>query len=184
MAARPSGILTWNLKALAQLLMVSEDDVREYFTDGRRISFLIERRLARGTFGGKLASSEGAAFDFEDATGRKWEVRSISPTRTYFCPSYMVGSGRSFEEEGFLQKIGQISGYILADISGFPNVPFWVVPSSTVLEWWKSGQLGAGTTISRMKLLLLLEGWHPGEFSPPTFRELKVADDPASFGGT
>jgi len=162
MAAQPSGLLSWNLAELARVLRVTEADVREYFTDGRRISFLIERRLAREVLAGaSLAASEGAAFDLKDAQGRKWEVRSISSGGIYFCPSYMVGSGRAFVEEGFLQKLDEIEGYILSDIESFPDVPFWIVSSAQVLAWYRNKQLGAGTKISRAKAFALLKAILP-----------------------
>lgn len=162
MAALPTGTLAWQLDELARALQVTQEDVREYFTDGRRVSFLIERRLAREVVaGGKLAASEGASFDLQDAAGRKWEVRSISSSGIYFCPSYMVGSGRSFNEEGFLQKMAEIDGYILSDIESFPSVPFWVLPKSVIETWYRSGMLGAGTKISRARALSLLRDWQP-----------------------
>lgn len=162
MAAQPSGKLSWSLVDLALVLRVSEADVREYFTDGRRISFLIERRLAREVVvGGCLASSEGAGFDLLDGQGRKWEVRSISANGIYFCPSYMVGSGRSFAEQGFLQKLAEIEGYIVSDIEAFPDVPFWLLPKTVVEAWYRAGKLGAGTKISRPRALALLNDWSP-----------------------
>ncbi len=36
----------------------------------------------------------------------------------------MVGSGRSFDEDGFLDKLSEIDGYIIADIESFPKIPF------------------------------------------------------------
>eukprot|EP01034_Spumella_vulgaris_P044721 gene44721-55649_t len=136
MAAQPSGTLSWNLADLAHVLRVSEADVREYFTDGRRVSFLLERRLAREVIRGTLAASEGAGFDLLDPQGQKWEVRSISAGGIYFSPSYMVGSGRQFEESGFLAKLDEIAGYIVSDIESFPDVPFWILPKSVVESWW------------------------------------------------
>lgn len=162
MAALPTGTLAWNLDELARVLQVTQTDVREYFTDGRRVSFLIERRLAREVVaGGRLAASEGAGFDLLDAAGRKWEVRSLTSGGVYFCPSYMVGSGRSFNEAGFLQKLAEIDGYILSDIESFPDVPFWVIPKSAIQSWYNTGLLGSGTKISRAKALSLLRDWHP-----------------------
>ena len=161
MAAQPSGILSWSLADLVQVLRVSEGDVREYFTDGRRISFLLERRLAREVIKGSLAVSEGAAFDLLDPQGAKWEVRSISGGGIYFCPSYMVGSGRRFEEAGFLTKMSQISGYIVSDLESFPDVPFWILPTSVVEGWWRAGELGRNSKISRAKALILLDEWKP-----------------------
>lgn len=68
----------------------------------------------------------------------------------------MVGSGRQFDELGFLRKLDEIAGYIVSDVEGFPNIPFWIVQKTTVLGWYNSDQLGAGTKISRARALALL----------------------------
>ena len=91
-----------------------------------------------------------------DKDGHKWEVRSITKDGIYFSPSYMVGSGRKFNEEGFLKKLKEVEGYIAADVESFPDVPFWMVPSMQVLRWWKSGKLGTITKVSRKTALKLL----------------------------
>lgn len=156
MSAKPFGTLSWNLAELAKALHVKESDVREYFTDGRRISFIIERRIAHEVIQGKLAPSEGAGYDVLDPQGRKWEVRSISAGGIYFCPSYMVGSGRKFEEAGFLVKLADVAGYILSDIESFPDVPFWIVRKEVVEEWWRGRRLGSCTKISRRQMLSML----------------------------
>lgn len=153
-----TGILSWNIEEIAQALKINAGDVREYFTDGRRVSFLLERRIAREVLKGTLAPSEGASFDLLDSQGRKWEVRSISKGGIYFCPSYMVGSGRSFNEQGFREKLSEIEGYIISDIESFPNIPYWIVPVQQVRMWWDIGQLGNTTKISRQKALDLLGG--------------------------
>lgn len=157
MSAKPNGLLAWDIDAISSALKISNDDVREYFTDGRRVSFILERRLAKEIIKGKLAPSEGAGYDLLDSQGRKWEVRSITKGGIYFCPSYMVGSGRSFDEPGFLSKLAEIEGYIISDVESFPNVPFWILPKTTVENWWHNGKLGAGTKISRVVALKLLE---------------------------
>lgn len=152
----PDGTLHWNLEEIAQALRITREDVRLYFTDGRRVSFVLERRLAREVLNGTLAPSEGAGYDLLDASGGKWEVRSITRGGIYFCPSYMVGSGRSFDEPGFLAKMQDIKGYVVSDVESFPDVPFWIVPVEVVQTWWQSNKLGAGTKISREKALKLL----------------------------
>ena len=156
MSAKPNGLLTWDISEIANALKIEEPDVREYFTDGRRVSFLLERRLAYEVVKGKLAPSEGAGYDLLDSQSRKWEVRSITKGGIYFCPSYMVGSGRSFDEPGFLRKLKEIEGYIISDVESFPNVPFWILPKTTIENWWRDKKLGAGTKISRAVALKLL----------------------------
>lgn len=152
----PSGKLDWNITELAAALKIHPQDVKEYFTDGRRISFIIERRLAREVLNGTLAKSEGAAYDLIDQKGKKWEVRSVSSSGVYFCPSYMVGSGRSFDEKGFLVKMDEIEGYILCDIENFPNVPFWIIKTNIVRDWYDKEELGTTTKIARDKALALI----------------------------
>ncbi len=149
-------ILRWNIVDIAQALKISEEAVMEYFTDGRRVSFILERRIAKEVFEGSLAKSEGAGFDLIDSKGDKWEVRSITKGGIYFCPSYMVGSGRSFKEDGFLEKLEEIKGYVICDVLSFPNIPFWVIPAEQVLDWWENGMLGTSSKISRDKALSLI----------------------------
>ena len=145
----PNGNLIWDVEDIA-------NDVREYFTDGRRVSFIIERRIAREVLKGSISKSEGAHFDVIDPDGGKWEVRSISKDGIYFCPSYMVGSGRSFEEDGFLSKLSEIKGYIVADIESFPSMPFWIISSDQVRTWWDEQKLGTTTRVSRKKAIELI----------------------------
>ena len=151
------GFLKWNVSEISKALKISENDVRNYFTDGRKVSFLLERRIAYEFLNGTLAPSEGAGYDVIDPQGGKWEVRSISKGGIYFCPSYMVGSGRSFHVEGFLQKLSEIEGYIISDITHFPNIPFWEISKDTVQEWWEKRLLGNNTKITREKALRLIK---------------------------
>lgn len=153
----PHGNLEWDLNQIANSLKLTPKDTKDYFTDGRRVSFVLERRLAFEVLGGTLAPSEGAGFDLLDKDGKKWEVRSITRGGIYFCPSYMVGSGRSFEEKGFLEKLNDIEGYIVSDIELFPNIPYWKINKTIVHNWYIKNMLGSGTKISRAKMLTLLE---------------------------
>ena len=165
MTPEPHGKLTWNITELASSLKISEADVRAYFTDGRRVSFVLERRIAAEVMHGRLASSEGAGYDLIDPAGRYWEVRSITRGGIYFCPSYMVGSGRSFDESGFLAKLQAIEGYIVSDVDSFPEVPFWIIPKGTVQQWWQRRQLGSGSKVSRDNAFRLLKTLPPSQLS-------------------
>lgn len=72
MQQRKKGVLSWDVEELAKALKIGVNDVREYFTDGRRVSFIIERRVVKEIMGGHLAPSEGAGFDLFDPAGGKW----------------------------------------------------------------------------------------------------------------
>jgi hypothetical protein len=148
--------LRWDEEDLARAFKVTTDDVREYLTDGRRVSFIIERRLKWENPGWELAPSEGAGYDLLDPEGGMWEVRSITGGGVYFNPSNQVGSGRKFNEDGFQLKMSGIKGFILSDIVGFPVVDVFVVPVENVLRWHRGQALGSNAKVSRDKFLKIL----------------------------
>lgn len=148
--------LRWDEEELARAFKVTSKDVREYLTDGRRVSFIIERRLMWEHQGWKLAPSEGAGYDLLDPDGGMWEVRSITRQGVYFNPSNQVGSGRLFNEDGFQAKLSGIKGFILSDIVGFPVVDVFVVPVENVLRWHRGRALGANAKVSRAKFMDVL----------------------------
>ena len=143
--------IQWDESQLAEAFRVEVKDVREYFMDGRRVSFIIERRLKWDHPGWTLAPSEGAGYDLMDPSGDKWEVRSVTGGGVYFNPSNQVGSGRKFNEDGFRGKLADIKGFILSDIMTFPNVEVFVVPVENVIRWHDQGVLGANAKVSRKK---------------------------------
>jgi hypothetical protein len=141
--------LAWNAEELARALKVTVQDVKEYFTDGRRVSFIIERRLMWEHPGWTLAVSEGAGYDLRDPQGGFWEVQSITRGGVYFTPSSQVGSGRVFGEAAFLAKLDAVAGFILADIVEFPIISVFKVPTDHVKRWYKNRELNAAARISR-----------------------------------
>lgn len=145
--------LTWDDKELAKAFKVTPADIREYLTDGRRVSFIIERRLKWEHPGWELAPSEGAGYDLKDPEGGLWEVRSITGGGVYFNPSNQVGSGRKFGEAGFLAKLAGIRGFILSDIVEFPVVDVFVVPMAYVKRWYDQKELGANAKVPRARFL-------------------------------
>ncbi len=145
--------LEWDLNKLKDALDLDEEDIKKYFTDGRRVSFLTERKLARA-YSGRLAKSEGAGYDLVLPGEKKWEVRSLTKN-IYFCPSKMVGSSRSFEEEGFLKKLDEIEGYFVCDITQFPKIPYISIASQLIREHYFSGKLGTTSRISRNQFFTL-----------------------------
>ncbi len=150
------GTLTWNAKTLAKQLHLTVDETLEYFKDGRRGSFVVERRIAREIIGGKIAETEGKSFDVYDSKGNKWEVRSLTQRGIYFCPSNMVGKGRKFAEAGFQAKLRGIKGYYVARITTFPEVEVFKIDSKQVRKWHKNKELGKNTKISLSKMEQLL----------------------------
>lgn len=148
---------------LAEAFGVTEADVKAFMTDGRRASFMIERRIMWAHPGWTLAPSEGAGYDLLSPTGDCWEVRSITRGGVYFNPSAQVGKGRMFAEEGFLAKLDGISGFILSDITLFPIIPVTVVPVEFVRRWYHNGEIGQNAKVSRARFYSHLAAQLPPE---------------------
>jgi hypothetical protein len=153
---KPKHTFIWKIDELASALQILPEDVVAYFTDGRRVSFILERHIARH-YGGKLANSERDSYDFQDKKGRKWEVRSITKQGTYFNPSVQVGAGRKFAESGFRTKVQGIYGFILCDITNFPEVPIYEIKSQTVIDWFEKGLIGKNVSPALNKVKALIE---------------------------
>jgi hypothetical protein len=151
------GSLSWDAEALAEQLHLTVDETLEYFKDGRRGSFVVERRIAREIIGGRISETEGSSFDVYDSEGNKWEVRSLTKGGVYFCPSNMVGKGRKFEEVGFQAKLDEIKGYYVARITTFPEVEVFKIDVEQVRKWHKKKELGKNTKISKAKMEKLLK---------------------------
>jgi hypothetical protein len=134
---------------LAEAFGVTVDDIHEYLTDGRRVSFIIERRLKWAHPGWELAPSEGAGYDLRAPDGGLWEVRSITQGGVYFNPSAQVGSGRRFEEAGFLTKLDAVAGFILSDITLFPSIKVFKISVDHVKRWCRQCELNANARVSR-----------------------------------
>lgn len=151
------GTLTWDAEALAEHLHLTIEETLTYFRDGRRCSFITERRIAREFIGGRIAESEGAPYDVIDQDEKKWEVRSLTKDGIYFCPSSMKGKGRYFEEAGFQAKLNEIKGYYVARITTFPEVDVYKIDVEQVREWHKNKELGPTTEISKSRMEKLLK---------------------------
>lgn len=145
------GTLSWNTEDLASALKLNLADVEPYFRDGRRISFLLERRLAQGLIPGDLANSERDPYDIIQANGKKWEVRCITKGGVRFGPSKNTGGSRKFSESDFLEKLKVISGYALCDVTAFPKVEVYQVSSSRVRKLYNAGLLGVAASLSTAK---------------------------------
>lgn len=145
--------MEWDAEELARAFKVTVQDIQEYLTDGRRASFIIERRLKWEHEGWTLAPSEGAGYDLRDPEGGLWEVRSITRQGVYFNPSNQVGSGRKFNEQGLLDKLEALQGFILSDITTFPRVEVYMVPVEFVVKWYEAGKLGANCKVARQVFL-------------------------------
>lgn len=149
--------LVWCPRKIAEALNIPDRDVREYMTDGRCVSFLVARRLARELPGWHRAQSRSERYDLTDPEGGLWEVRSVTRgSGVSFTPSIQVGGHREFEEEGFVEKVKGLTGYIVTDIERFPSMEVYKIPSDNVIRWWQANKLGKNSMVSRKRFLEIL----------------------------
>ena len=80
--SNPDGALTWDLNQIASALKISPGDTRDYFTDGRRVSFILERRLAHEILSGSLAPS--GVTNVYNATGQNVQSYQVDHGQTNF----------------------------------------------------------------------------------------------------
>lgn len=161
---KPDGTFNWDLKKIQNAFRITstgskpinQENIKNYFTDGRRASFLMELTVDLHVTKGKLAPNQGSGYDVIDNNNKKWEVRSITK-QVDFKPSNQTGSGRKFNEAGFLEKLNLIEGYILCDITSFPEVRYWKLKKTIVKDWYENGKLRKDVTVIRSKLFKLLE---------------------------
>jgi len=151
------GKLEWNILKLSSALKIAPSEVEKYMKDGRKVSFICERRVAKEFFGIDETAPENSPYDFKDKSGLKWEVRSVTKGGTYFTPSGNVGSGRNYSEQDYLNKLDLLEGFILCDIEEFPKMSVWKVKVPTIKKWDDGGELNADKSISRKKVLSLIE---------------------------
>jgi hypothetical protein len=145
------GTLRWNERDLASALKLNLAEIKPYFKDGRRISFLLERSLVKKLMPGKLANSERDPYDIELVNGEKWEVRCMTERGVKFGPSKNIGGSRKFSERDFLLKLKSISGYAICDVTSFPSVQVYKIPSIEIHKLYKAGYLGSSASLSSAK---------------------------------
>lgn len=145
---------SWDLPALASALHLTEDDARNYFRDGRRSSFLLEQRIKDAFPGWKMAPSATASYDLMDQDGGLWEVRVLTQS-IFFCSNSMVGKGRNFDASAFLARLDTLRGYIVPDVSSFPDVQLYVISSDRIRQLFETGCLGHTTRVSRGQFISL-----------------------------
>lgn len=146
----PFHVVSCDLTSLSLGLGLSESVTSAYFKDGRRGGPLVENRVI-ADLGGTKAPSEGSPFDYVNEDGQKFEIRAVTDKGVSFAPSNQTGAGRSFNQDGFLEKLDLVDGYIFADLTQFPDVPCYMVTSEMARELYEQGLLGKNARVSSPK---------------------------------
>jgi hypothetical protein len=98
---------------------LSQNCVNKLFTDGRRASGFLELQLEQ--WFPELTFVDGKGYDHVDNNGNKYDAKSFTKGGAKFCPSVMLGAGRSVDEEKLWKHANDMI-YIFCDIIDFPVV--------------------------------------------------------------
>jgi len=153
--SKPAFFRYFDVNALAQSMQMSPAQVMIYFSDGRRAAFWFESTVAK-KLGVEPVTAQGSPYDVKDLSGRKWEVRTLTQNGIFFDPSGKHGTGRAYNEADFLNKLKQITGFYVGDLTQFPQVPFYRLSAATIYAWHRSGQMKKATIQSADKVRRLI----------------------------
>lgn len=106
------------------------------FTDGRHISPIMEAWMKENFTLNHIDNSKG---DFADDSGRIYEMRSFSKKsekkKLLLIPSNMIGAGRKYNEEKYVEKLTSIEGFIVSiHFYGKEHIMCFNIPSKTILD--------------------------------------------------
>lgn len=138
-------------------------DAYQYLLDGRRSGPLMERKISEIP-GYTRASSEKAPYDVTTRDRSDniiyHEIRCMTDTIS-FRPSCQTGAGRTFNEDGFYNKLKKVNNFIICDINPEDfvngNVFYFDISSEIVLDLYKSKKLGKNAQLSRKNFIRLMK---------------------------
>ena len=99
---------------------LSQERINKLFTDGRRASGFLELQLEEWFEG--LVFEDGKGYDHRYKYMKElFDAKCFTKGGAKFCPSVMLGAGRSVDEEK-LWEHGTDMIYIFCDVVEFPKV--------------------------------------------------------------
>jgi len=131
--------IEFDITKLSDALGIPVWSVRELFSDGRPVSFIIKQRLAVDMGWGLADKNDD--YDWIDEFGNYVESRVLTRHGVSFVPNKMLGTGRYFEQEGFLTKLNIVEFFIVTDVTRFPFVHFYKIDSGQIRKWYHSGKI-------------------------------------------
>ena len=153
--------IRYDKRKLIDALQISEESINDKFTDGRTVSALIEERVVKELPNLlSLAKDRGGGIrKIIDVDHKEWELRTISKTGIAFAPSKMIGVGRSFDADGFFERLNEIAGYIVVNTLTFPGQSIFqidLVPTDNIRSWFNDGSLGKRAKIPSKQMIEIL----------------------------
>ena len=121
---------------------IDTDLLKFKFKDGRITGLLLED-LYDGLFRNVTKCSDKASeFDLfvtDKHNSYHYQSKVISSGSNSFdlCPSFMKGKGRKYDEDKMHGIIRRLDGYVLTDISNFPDLVIYTLPARSLYSYVK-----------------------------------------------
>lgn len=99
--------------------------------DGRVLGTIAAGLLTKAYINLDYNDDEGGFYDVSSEE-LLYEVRILTKYGVRFIPSYMIGQGRKYDEEKYIDKLNRIKGFIIIDSLKFPEIQYRFIESSDV----------------------------------------------------
>lgn len=119
---------------------LSIDMCKEIYKDGRPFSYFIEPWIAENY---NLTHVTGCKqYDFVDPKNNdiKYDAKTFTKGGCRFCPSNMLGQGRTFDEDVFKEKTTALIFCIVSNID-FPNIKVRFVEGKELIVKYPTGNI-------------------------------------------
>jgi hypothetical protein len=119
---------------------LSKEYITEIFKDGRPFSYFIEKWLEQNY---PLKHITGCkSYDFVDMNNNDilYDEKTFTRQGCNFCPSNMLGQGRKFNEEVFIEKSNKLIFCIVSNIN-FPEIKIKFMKGSDLIKLYPKGKI-------------------------------------------
>lgn len=119
---------------------LSKEYITEIFKDGRPFSYFIEKWLEQNY---PLKHITGCkSYDFVDINNNDilYDEKTFTKQGCNFCPSNMLGQGRKFNEEVFIEKSNKLIFCIVSNIN-FPEIKIKFMKGSDLIKSYPKGKI-------------------------------------------
>ena len=112
-------VYTVNLTGCMSLGPIPPQVLYEKLTDGRIAGLLMEEMHNHLFRNVAMAPSRKSSFDLY-VDDLRYEARTITKAGVKLIPSSQIGTGRTYDEDAYINKRDSIDGYVFADVRNSP----------------------------------------------------------------
>lgn len=116
-----------NFKLDVSMSLLSKQEIKELYSDGRAISPMLEKIIPK-IFNLTRADGNGYDYTIEDSDKRV-ELKMITKNGTKSSPSFMQGKSRKYDYEKHKDTVNSNYAYLFIDITNFPKLRIYVIKS-------------------------------------------------------